>query len=118
MHIRTDESSGNVLVFSISGKITQEQYDAARRQMEQAIAEHGDIRVLIDSTGWTGVEPSVIWEDLKFSARHLNDFERLAIIGSRAWQKWVAKAAGYLTKAEVRYFEPTQREEALAWVRT
>jgi hypothetical protein len=115
---KSAESRGKVLVYHVTGKVAAEQYERVREDMKAGIAEHGKIRVLIDTTGWSGADVRVVWEDLKFTTQHLSDFERLALVGERAWQRWVARAGDYLTKAEARYFEPEQRAEALDWVNT
>ncbi|CAN5479491.1 hypothetical protein BH23BAC4_BH23BAC4_16540 [soil metagenome] len=113
---RLPESTATVFAYKVTGKVTRDEYDQVRAELEHAIAEHGSVRALIDATDWTGVEPSVLWEDLKFSTKHLNDFARMALVGNKKWERWAAKASDYITKGEVRFFDSAQRGEALAWI--
>lgn len=55
-----------------------------------------------DFHGW---ELAAAWEDTKFSMRHFHDSERLAMVGEKAWQHWMAVFCKPFTKADVRYFE-------------
>ena len=43
--------------------------------------------------------------------------DRIAFVGERRWQKWVAVICKPFTKAEVKYFDASEIETAWAWVR-
>src|SRR5215212_10291122 len=44
---RLDESSGNVLGWEVTGKVTEEEVRTISEEFKAAIAEHGKVRVLI-----------------------------------------------------------------------
>ncbi|MBL6445620.1 STAS/SEC14 domain-containing protein [Fulvivirga sp. 29W222] len=45
-----------------------------------------------------------------------NDFERVAIVGDKQWLEWGAKFAKPFTSAEVKYFDMSEKVEAMQWV--
>jgi hypothetical protein len=55
-------------------------------------------------------------DDLKLGVKHHGDVERLAMIGEKKWQQWMAQFSKPFTAAEVRYFDKTDAPAAHAWL--
>jgi hypothetical protein len=53
--------------------------------------------------GWIGI-------------RHFNHVERIAMIGDKQWEKWMAKLCKPFTTAAVRYFPRAQSDKARQWI--
>jgi len=108
----------NVLWVKVSGKLSREEYADLVPSWEQMIARYGKLRLLFqmdpDFAGW---EPTAAWEDMKFSLQHRNELERVAFVGDKKWEAWVAKLGALLAHAEVRYFGSEQVDEAARWLR-
>jgi hypothetical protein len=99
-----------------SGKLHKTDYDRFVPLMEKIIREQGKARVLFvmdDFHGWDG---EAFWEDVKFDVRHFNDLKRIAFVGDKKWEKWMAKFCGPFTSAKVRYFPLEKQEEARRWL--
>jgi hypothetical protein len=64
-----------------------------------------------------GADLHAVWDDLKFGFKHYGDFERIAMVGNRKWEKWMVQMSKPFTKAKVRYFDVSQVENAWAWLR-
>jgi hypothetical protein len=47
---------------------------------------------------------------------HFRAIERLAVIGEKKWQKGMATFCKPFTKAEVRYFDHSQADDAHFWL--
>ena len=69
---------------------------------------------LEDFHGW---EAKAAWDDFKLGLAHPQDFERIAIVGDKAWEHWIALLAKPFTHARVRYFALSDRNAALDWLR-
>jgi SpoIIAA-like len=109
--------SGNVVGLRVTGTVQREDFRVLTPHVDAAIARHGSVRLLCDLSGWAGIEPGALWEDLRFSLRHARDIDRMAVVTDRRWiERWVA-FAGRLVGTEVRCFEPADRDDAWAWVR-
>ena len=110
------EDDGRVLVVRASGKLTRDDYDKFVPEVDRMVAKVGKIRVLFvmhDFHGWT---LTAAWEDLKFGLRNFSNIERLGMVGEKKWQSWMAPFCRPFTKAEMRYFDSGQLEEAKEWV--
>ncbi|HUE17072.1 MAG TPA: STAS/SEC14 domain-containing protein [Planctomycetaceae bacterium] len=109
-------SAGRVLEVRVTGKLTKESYQEFVPAVDEQIKEHGKLRILfvmVDFHGWTA---SAMWEDLKFDLKHWKDIERLAIVGDKKWEKGMAAFCKPFTKAQIRYFDIRQLEDARQWL--
>jgi hypothetical protein len=107
-----------VIALRVSGKLVHADYEGLVPRLERAIEEHGAIRCLIDMTELDGIEPRAVWDELSFDLKHATEVSRCAVVGDRAWKRWATVAARPIfRKAEVRYFEREDLEQAAEWVR-
>ncbi len=116
MALNLNIENERVLVVSVSGRLVKEDYERLVPEVERLIREHGKIRILFDMHDLHGWTAAAMWEDTKFGFRHFHDIERLAVVGEKRWQKGMAVFCRPFTKAEVRYFDHAQADEARRWV--
>lgn len=55
---------------------------------------------------------------MRFDIQHANDFEKIAMVGEKNWQKWMTNLMKPFTNAEINFFEPGERAAALEWIKT
>ena len=106
----------DVVLLRSSGKLTDEDYAELIPRLENLIAEEGRICLYVEIHDFHGWEPHAAWEDFKFGLKHGHDLKRLALVGDKQWEAWMAKIARPFTRGEVRYFDITERDEALRWI--
>ena len=109
-------SDGRILLLKVSGKLAKEDYERFVPDVDRLIEQHGMIRMLFEMHDFHGWSAGALWEDTKFALRHFGDIERLAVIGEKKWQKGMATFCKPFTKAEIRYFEHSQADEARSWL--
>lgn len=109
-----EHSADKVLAFTMSGKLHDEDYQHFVPMVEEAIEKHGEVRLLARFHDFHGWDLKALWDDIKFSAKHCNDIERIAMVGDKKWQEWMAKVCKPFTKASVEYFDDT--DAAFAWL--
>ena len=110
------EHEGKVLTIHASDKLTVNDYHDFVPQIEQLIEKHGKIRVVFDMREFHGWNLAALWEDIKFDLKHFKDIERLAMIGDRTWEKWMATFCRPFTTAEIRYFDQSEADQAQQWI--
>ncbi|QYZ80298.1 STAS/SEC14 domain-containing protein [Methanofollis formosanus] len=114
---KLNESSGKVVGYRVSKKLTTADYDRIFADAEEVVEEYGAIRMLCDMEEFQGVGLAALWEDFEFGVKYGRSVERLAIVGDAAWEKWIAKLAVPLYAHEGRYFPESERDAAWAWLR-
>jgi hypothetical protein len=110
-------SSGNLVGFRVSGKLTDRDFKDFIPQVERIIDENGCIRLLFELDDFHGWDLQAAWDDVKFSLKHLRDIERLAVVGDREWEQWMVRLAKPFALAKVKYYDKHQLHEAWEWLR-
>jgi hypothetical protein len=108
---------GNLLRVEVSGKLTQQDYDELIPSWEATIARHGKMRMIFVMSDFHGWDPQAAWDDFRFGLKHDPQVERIAMVGEKNWQHWMAKIGSWFAQADVRYFDVSQQTEAERWVR-
>jgi hypothetical protein len=105
------------LALSIHGKLTHEDYERFVPMVENIVKDckEAKISVLADAREFAGWELEAAWDDFKFSIKHFNKFDRIAIVGNRKWEEFVVKLSNLWTPYEIHFFE--DYDEAVEWVK-
>ena len=107
--------SPTVLGFRLSGKLHDEDYKTLVPAVDAAAAA-GKVRLLAQFHDFHGWDAHALWDDIKFSATHCTAFERIALVGDKTWQKWMAAVCKPFTRAKVEYFDAADVDKAWAWL--
>ena len=110
------ENGGKIMVVRVSEKLSREDYERFVPEVERLIQQHGTIDLLFEMHDFHGWELSAMWEDTKFGYRHFHDIGHLAIVGEKRWQKNMTMLCKPFTKAEVRYFDQSESQQAREWL--
>jgi hypothetical protein len=112
-----DASNDRYLHIRAAGRLRASDYDALEPAVEAALKRRGGrAPLLLDLTGWRGWTPGGLVRDLRFDIRHRNSFPRIAVLGDRAWHRWVTIAAKPVFGGEMRFFGTGRDREAAQWV--
>lgn len=106
----------HVLAFRLSGKLHDEDYKTFVPLVDKAVADDGKVRMLVKFEDFHGWDLQALWDDIKFATTHCTKIEKLAMVGEKTWEKWMASVCKPFTMAKVKYFEADQFDEALAWL--
>jgi len=108
--------SPKVLGFKLSGKLHDEDYQQFVPLVDDAIAKQGKVRILAQFQDFQGWDLHALWDDIKFSTTHCTKIERIALVGEKTWQEWMAKVCKPFTMAKLRYFDAAEIDAAKAWL--
>lgn len=105
-----------VLGFKLSGKLHDADYKTFVPQVDGAIAKEGKVRMLAQFHDFHGWDMHALWDDIKFSTTHCTKIERIAMVGDKTWEKWMAKVCKPFTMAKIRYFDVSEIDAAWTWL--
>jgi len=80
---KLNESSRKAIGFKLTGRLTDNEYKAFISGIERIIAEQGKIRLLMIVDYPQHFELKAAWDDFIFWIQHIQDIERLAIVGQK-----------------------------------
>jgi hypothetical protein len=106
----------NVLGFKMSGKLHDEDYKTFVPLVDEAIAKQGKVRMLAQFHDFHGWDMQALWDDTKFATTHCTKIERIALVGDKTWEKWMAKVCVPFTMAKIKYFDATDFDAASKWL--
>jgi hypothetical protein len=112
-----EEAGGMLLIISVTGKLTREDYKSFVPKVEELIRKFGKIRVVFEMRDFHGWDAGALWEDIKFDIRHFSDIESLALVGDKKWEKGMNIFCKPFTKAQIKYFDLTEIYKAYEWIR-
>ena len=108
--------SEKVLAFKMSGKLHAEDYRKFVPLIDAAAAKEGKVRLLAEFEDFHGWDLHALWDDIKFATTHCTKIERVALVGDKRWEKWMAAVCKPFTMAKVKYFDAKQHDAAKAWL--
>ncbi|HBN79171.1 MAG TPA: STAS/SEC14 domain-containing protein [Planctomycetaceae bacterium] len=116
MITRIDKSKDNILGFTLSGKLHDEDYKFFVPAVDEVIAAHGKVRLLAHFVDFHGWDLHAGWDDIKFATTHCTKVDRIALVGDKRWEEWMAKVCKPFTMAKIQYFDATKIDEAWEWL--
>ena len=110
------QNHDHVLGFRFVGPVQAGDYRDLVPLVDAAIARHGRVRLLLQFYRGQAPDPTAVWRDLRFTATHFHDIERLAIVGDSLRDALFARLSGPFTVAAVRHFTPANLAAAWIWL--
>jgi len=111
------QSTANILGFKMSGKLHDADYKTFVLIVEAATKAQGKGRLLARFENFHGCDLHALWDDTKFATEHCKDVERVALVGDKKWEEWMAKVCKPFTLAKLRYFDAHEIEAAWQWLK-
>lgn len=106
----------NMVEVRISDRLSRDDYRKFVPEVEGLIGRVGKVRILMEMRDFHGWEMGALWEDVKFDVKHFKDIERLAMIGDKKWEEWMAAFCKPFTTAKIRYFDVSETNDAREWI--
>lgn len=111
-----ERSAGRVIGFKMSDKLHDADYKNFVPQVEEIIDENGKARMLAWFHDFHGWDIHALWDDIKFATKHCRHLDRIALVGEKKWEAWMAKVCKPFTMATIKYFDVEQLDDAWNWL--
>ena len=100
----------------LCGELHDGDYKQSVPEMETILTAAGKVRLFVQYEDFHGWDLHAAWDDLRFNLKHYSDFERIAMVGDRKWEQWMANFVRPLAKAKVEYFDRSEVDAAWKWL--
>ena len=117
IEVLKDPGNGS-LGFKLSGKLHDEDYQHFVPVVEAAVRAHGKVRLLAQFEDFHGWDLKALWDDIKFAAKYCNKVERIAMVGEKRWEEWMARVCKPFTLARIQYFDRHELDAAWSWLQS
>ena len=102
--------------FKMSGTLHDQDYKTFVPLVDAEIAKDGKVNMLAEFHDFHGWDAKALWDDIKFSTTHCTKIQRIALVGEKSWEKWMASVCKPFTMAKIKYFDAGEVEAAKAWL--
>ena len=106
----------NLIAARLSGKLNEENLKTVHDRIHQILDKGHKVDFYFELDDFDGYTFKGFWEDIKTDAAHIDDYGKLAFVGTKKWQEWAARATDFFTRSEAKYFEVKNKEQAMAWI--
>ncbi len=107
----------DIFAFKATGKLTDADYQKFVPELEAEIEKHGPLSVFLELEDFHGWEPKAAWDDFKMGLEHGGDFKKIAIVGDKKWERWMAIIGKAFTGGRIQYFDSQDSQKAWDWLR-
>jgi hypothetical protein len=111
-----ETGSPKVVGLKLSGKLHDGDFKQFVPKMETILTTEGKVRLFVQFEDFHGWDLHAAWDDLTFGLKHYSDFERIAMVGDRKWENWMASFCKPFTKAKVMFFDRSDVDAAWKWL--
>jgi hypothetical protein len=109
--------STNALRITMPERLKADDFRQIAPEIDSLISQHGQIRLLIDASGFNGWENIAAFEKhAGFVKNHQQKIERIAVIAAHDWQHWLIGAVRMFLHPDVKAYDKSHESEALKWV--
>jgi SpoIIAA-like len=100
-----------------SGKIAEDDFLRLTPTIDAAIAAHGQIRLMVDASDFTGWDNFAAFQrHAGFIRSHQKKIERLAVVTGHGWQEWLVDTMRMFLHPEAKAFAKDREADALQWL--
>lgn len=110
------QTDDRVIATKATKKLTENDYNQLLPLLKDKLTQYQKIRWYFEMEDFDGWELKAFWEDVKFDAKHRNDFDKVAMVGEKKWEKLMTDLMRPFTSAEVKYFDISEKDVAMHWI--
>ena len=113
---RLPDSHDDVVGFKLTGKLAPTDYATLSLTLDQILAEHDTVGLLIDTTDFAGIEAKALLDDWKVGRNYHDRIRKVAVVGDGVLAKGIAKLASPLYARAAEHFAAHDVDEAWDWL--
>lgn len=117
MHELLDLPDTNIVGFRLGDTLTEDDYDGFVSELRNELEAHTTTRLVLDIDDVDGWEPEEQWEEMALDIRHVQDLDKVAVIGDDVWEPLMDKIELLFPMSQIQTYAEEDREEAMAWIR-
>lgn len=114
---RFERRQRTILIIRLSGRLTKQQFEGFRAQVESEVRHHKNLRLMFEIADDLRWDPRSRWYQLRFDSRHHTSIYRLAVVGGdKPWQRWIWTACLPMSVEQGAFFSLAQKSQAYFWL--
>lgn len=117
MQLSEFKATGNLLTLEVRSEIRQERFKAICKDMDQAIAALGKIRLVLVMRHYPSFNSAEdFYDDLRFIRLYDHAIDKVAVVCDRFWKDTWVGIFGLFSGVRMAFFEMPQVDEVTRWI--
>lgn len=117
MPVQIKYEPNDICVLRIRGTLKRSEFGAEQTELARKIDTGSNPRLLVILENFEGWERGADWNDLDFMISHGGKISKIAIVAEPRWETLALAFAGAgLRRAPVKFFPPSELEQARNWL--
>lgn len=112
-----EEELDNLVAIKITDTLNRKDYNALIPEMESKIKHCGKINIYLEIRDGVEWADNRSWPDVHFNLKHAQDIKKVAFVGDEHYEEPILDLLKPLENAEIRWYNPVDRQEALNWLK-
>lgn len=109
-----ENSSGNLLGYSVSGDLTKADFGTLVPAVDAVVKEQGSVCLLLDVTKFHAQKLDVVGAERDFEKQFHGKIDQMAVVGDEKWSKPAAALCKKFGVTNWKFFETD--DDAWAWL--
>jgi len=111
MYESLDLPDTNILGFHLSDTLTEDDHDELASALRDTLEEHTTARVVFKIDGVDGWEPEEKWEEFALDIRHVQDLDKVAVVGDEVWAPLLEKIELLFPTSQIQTYDAQDESE-------
>lgn len=112
-----DLPDSNLVGLKLGDTLSEDDFDVFASHLRGELEAHTTTRILLEIEDVEGWDPEEQWENLTFDVRHVQDLDKVAVVGDEPWERLLDKLELLFPMSQIQTYDPGDREEAMSWLR-
>ena len=114
-----EKDLGSLVAIKVVKPICQKDYNTLIPEIEKKIQECGRINFYLELKDGVEWNAKSFWSDINFNLKHAQDIRKVALVGkgNEQLEEKIIELFKPLENAEIRWYNPSEKEEAMNWVK-
>lgn len=114
---QVEEIVDNLVAVKITDTLNRSDYNTLIPEMESKIKQYGKINLYLEISDGVRLSENSSLADMHFNLRHAHDIRKAAFVGDDEHEEHILELLRPLENAEIRWYKPVDRDEALEWLK-
>lgn len=107
----------NLFAVRATGKLTSDDYQQFLPELETRIGDQEQVSILMELDDFHGWTLEAAKDDFRIGSKFGDRIERIALVGDKLWQRWMAAMSKPFINGQIRYFSRDEVGDAWDWLR-
>lgn len=111
-----EQTGGKLIAMKTTEKLTSDDFEKIMPIIGERAVEYVKLKWYFEMENTENWNPKSFWEEVKFTYGQSNVFEKIALVGKEDREEWLKSLMRAFMPEEIKFFDLSQKKEAMEWI--